>query len=278
MLTVIIPAYNEESVIDACLQSILSQEGDSKFEVIVAANGCSDRTVELATRRLENNSQSLPYTVLNLPEGNKNKALNAADKIARYAARVYLDADVICGKSLLSELDSILECKKPVFATGTMEIDTGRSFTANSYARIWRATPYIQESIPGCGCYAVNESGRKLWSEFPTIHSDDKFVRLLFPRADRLQVKAKYFWPMPQGLRNLLKVRIRWIRGNRQLAHRHPEVMVNDSARFKITRQFFQVVIKHPVSTIVFFTVYTLAALRAYIEPVGDYVFWSRAR
>lgn len=47
--TVIIPAHNEEAVIGRCLQTVLHDAPTAyPFEIIVAANGCTDRTAELA--------------------------------------------------------------------------------------------------------------------------------------------------------------------------------------------------------------------------------------
>jgi glycosyltransferase involved in cell wall biosynthesis len=46
----VIPALNEEAVLEPCVQSIRSQGGDD-IEVIVVDNGSTDRTVEIAGRR-----------------------------------------------------------------------------------------------------------------------------------------------------------------------------------------------------------------------------------
>ena len=45
MATIIVPAHNEETVIADCLNSIVNQTGID--HVIVACNGCTDKTVEI---------------------------------------------------------------------------------------------------------------------------------------------------------------------------------------------------------------------------------------
>lgn len=45
-LSIIIPAYNVEEYIGACIDSILSQSYEN-YEVIVIDDGSSDRTVEI---------------------------------------------------------------------------------------------------------------------------------------------------------------------------------------------------------------------------------------
>jgi cellulose synthase/poly-beta-1,6-N-acetylglucosamine synthase-like glycosyltransferase len=81
-LVVLIPAHNEESSIAATLEAILAQRRPADL-VVVAANGCTDRTAELA--------RAYPVTVLELPrlEHRKSEALNIA--WLRYAQ----DADLV---------------------------------------------------------------------------------------------------------------------------------------------------------------------------------------
>lgn len=45
MISVVIPAYNEEKYIAACLDSLVKQKTEKKFEVILADNNSSDKTV-----------------------------------------------------------------------------------------------------------------------------------------------------------------------------------------------------------------------------------------
>ena len=42
-LAVLIPAHDEEFVIEACLTSLLGQDFRGHLQVVVVANGCSDR-------------------------------------------------------------------------------------------------------------------------------------------------------------------------------------------------------------------------------------------
>lgn len=285
MLTIIIPAYNEESVICECLDSLLQQKNRAKevfswqLEVLVVANGCADKTVQLCEAyRNSFDQKHIFFNVFDLKEGNKNKAINYADACARFSCRMYLDADVICEPNLINQSMSLLDNPFPCYVSGQLEIKDGSSFVSRAYGKIWRETPYIRDTIPGCGCYAVNEAGRKLWDQFPLIHSDDKYVRLLFNAKQRYQTEAKYFWPLPQGFSTLLKIRIRWIHGNRQLAFRFPELAVNDSKRIHLDADFLKIVLLNPISTSIFLCVYFTAAACVYLRPQKRNIRWSRAR
>ena len=48
MISIIIPAYNEEAYIGDCLQSFVQQQTDEEFEVIVVDNASTDRTTDVA--------------------------------------------------------------------------------------------------------------------------------------------------------------------------------------------------------------------------------------
>ena len=279
MLTIIIPAYNEASVISECLDSLLAQTYQGSLEIIVAANGCSDETAALA-RTYEDGFESKGYAllVLEITRGNKNNAINHSDSIARFGNRLYLDADVVCDDDLITQIVDELATTKPIYVSGTLNIQEGPSFSSRCYGTIWKATPYIRDTIPGCGCYAVNATGRALWNQFPKIHSDDKFVRLLFNRNQRRQVKAKYYWPLPQGFLTLIKIRTRWTRGNRQLASLHPELSINDSKRIEWDSRFIKHILTNPVATLIFATIYGISTFRAYQGEAHLPVIWSRAR
>ena len=73
MISVIIPAHNEEVVITRCLQALLEDAPIDAMEVFVVCNGCTDRTAELAR------AQGYPVQVIEIPEASKVAALNAGD-------------------------------------------------------------------------------------------------------------------------------------------------------------------------------------------------------
>lgn len=50
MISVVIPALNEEDNLPACLESLKNQQWQGAFEVIVVDNGSTDKTSEVATR------------------------------------------------------------------------------------------------------------------------------------------------------------------------------------------------------------------------------------
>jgi len=84
MLSVIIPAYNEENYIGRCLQS-LSQQSYRDFETIVVCNGCTDRTCEIA--------RNLGSKVIEIQEKGIVLARNVGANEALGETLLFLDAD-----------------------------------------------------------------------------------------------------------------------------------------------------------------------------------------
>lgn len=277
MISVIIPAYNEEEVIGACLHALALQVCERNFEVLVVINGSTDSTMDIATGCLQHFVElGKSLSVYEIDTANKASALNFGDSMAIYDCRLYLDADVICSPKLLAEILSILDTESPRYASGKICVDYGGSFVGWAYAQVWGNTSYIRDGVPGCGCYAVNASGRKLWSTFPLIHSDDKFVRLQFTPEQRAKVDAEYVWPVPKTIHDLIRVRARWISGNMELQSLFPALIQNDDNR--VTLSTFVFMIRHPIVGFLFAMIY----ISAYLLALPEYLIapssnWYRA-
>ena len=85
MLSVIIPASNEETFIGPCLAALLASE-PVEAEVIVVANGCRDRTAHVARGFIAlAAARGWRMVVLELAQGSKPAALNAGDDVETWA-------------------------------------------------------------------------------------------------------------------------------------------------------------------------------------------------
>ncbi len=272
MLSVIIPANNEAALIGRCLTGVLASTGAEPVQVIVAANGCTDQTAAIAQGFvMQAKARGWQMQVLDLPDGGKPGALNAADAVATYPARAYLDADVTVSPELLAQAIKALTNETATYVSGQIRI-TGQSRVSRAYAAIWAQVPFMRQGVPGCGFFAVNGTGRSRWGAFPPIISDDTFVRLQFQPSERVLVAASYDWPIAEGFANLVRVRRRQDAGVAQVAALYPKILANDGTPALGKNGLLELALSNPAA----FLIYAGVALRVRLTPGGTE--WSRGR
>ena len=221
---VVIPAYNEEADLPGCLSSVLAQRHVRGINIVVIANGCSDRTTEIAAE-FKSLAEAVGHrlSVLEMPLASKARALNAADPLLRGDVHVYLDADVVLSSCALRGLCEVLaHASGPRVACPLLIplLPSGR--VARSYAEAWMRLPSVADQVVGLGCYAVNKAGRRRWSAIPESIADDAFVRARFKPEERLVLGDEYFLYAFPSDRDLLCVLARWRCLNRALSRESP--------------------------------------------------------
>ena len=281
MLTVIVPSCNEEKQIQKCLDAVAAQlhlPSEHRIQVIVAANGCHDRTVDLAIEKEATlKASGFDLLVLDIAQGNKMNALNQAEKVAAHETRAFLDADVILSNHVLVELVDILTADAPRYASGKVCIPRPKSMISRAFAKVWTNLPFFRDGVPGIGLYATNAKGRARWGEFPAIYSDDRFVRLQFAPHERFKTKATYQWPLPEGFSNLVHVRHRWSEGNIELAEQYPELLANESQHNKTMSSVWGL-FRTPFSSAIYVLIFIVSNLRAKRSANSETFVWRRGR
>jgi len=230
-LSVIIAARNEEGLIAQCLSALATQDEvpGGPVEVIVAANACTDATVARARAAAPAfAARGWRIEVLDLARGGKLGALAAGEALAGGRALVYLDADVVCEPALFSQLAAALDTDQPRYATGTLAVARAETAVTRAYARVWTRLPFVRGGAVGAGLFAVNRPGRARWGDWPEIISDDTFARLQFAPGERVEVPARYHWPMVEGFANLVRVRRRQDAGVAEIARLYPALCANE--------------------------------------------------
>lgn len=273
MLSVIIPASNEQDWIGPCLSALFASEPvPGGAEAIVVANGCHDATAEVA-RGFAGRAAAAGWTlhVLDLAEGGKMLALNAGDAAATGDMRAYLDADVTVSTPLMAQVVRALSVDAPRYVGGTPVIPRPHSAISRAYGRFWQKLPFNRSPAPGYGLFAVNAAGRERWGAFPGIISDDTFVRLQFDADERVQVPAPYDWPMIEGFRALVRVRRRQNAGTREIADRWPDLIAREAKPPLGPRGLLRMGLRDPLG----FAAYAAVILAV---RMGRSTGWTRGR
>lgn len=130
-VSVIIPAYNEESTIGATLSSLLEQSVIPK-QIIVVDDSSSDRTSEIASRfdgvnvvRTEKNS------------GSKGHALNYGLSYSTSKYTITIDADITIEYHAIEKMVKFMEARPDIVATSTFVIP-------NKIKTVWEHTRFVE--------------------------------------------------------------------------------------------------------------------------------------
>ena len=262
---VIIPAYNEATVIERTLAPLSAAVQQGYIEVIVVCNGCTDDTAKRAER--------VPgVQVVNLGTGSKTLALNTGDEVATLWPRLYLDADIqITAQSVLAVLDRLnrgdVLAARPAFRYGT----DNAGALVRSYYRARTRTSVNRDALWWAGVYGLSHEGHRRFGRFPDVTGDDLFVDSQFGVSEKLVVPCEpSVWTTPTDVKGLLNVLTRHHRGNAAL-------VASDSApdTGRSTARAILATVRGPRSA-VDGIVYSVMALAARARARRSKVAWER--
>lgn len=207
-VSVIVPAYNEATVIAATLAPMTGQG----LDLIVVANGCRDATAQVAR------TAAPDARVIEQVEGNKSKALNAGLDAAWGQVIVVLDADTLTTPEAVYALADAVQQPGTKLAYGHICFDLSRSSHAvRAFYAAWQHNAYFRGGKVGA-FFALQRSALVAQGGFAQVLNDDEWVRRMFGHQSRFVADADYTVKAPRTLTSLIGVRRRVRRGNRALA------------------------------------------------------------
>ena len=216
MISVIIPASNEGSVIGTTLATLLDDARPGEMEVIVVCNGCTDDTTVVVA------SFAPMVRLIETPVPSKSHALNLGDGAAMGFPRFYVDADIQLHTSDVRRIAEALQSTPALAASPRLKMDVSNStWPVRAYHRIWVKLPSVEDGLMGRGVYCVSEQGRARFEQFPDVIADDLFMHLVFDADSRISVRScTSVVRAPRSLGGLLERKTRSFAGNRQLQSR----------------------------------------------------------
>jgi hypothetical protein len=213
MVSIVIPAHNEEWVIKRLLGQLAPAAETADLDVIVVANGCTDNTVKVAK------TFEPAVRVLSIPVASKREALAAGNRVARTFPRLYVDADVEFAAKDARALAETLGRPGVLGAaperTHAME---GRPWLVRWYYDIWARLPEVQQGLFGRGVVGVSAAGYQRIAHLPPLLADDLAASLAFSQEERVIVAdAHVIVHPPRALADLLRSRTRAAMGVSQI-------------------------------------------------------------
>jgi cellulose synthase/poly-beta-1,6-N-acetylglucosamine synthase-like glycosyltransferase/peptidoglycan/xylan/chitin deacetylase (PgdA/CDA1 family)/spore germination protein YaaH len=236
LVSVVVPAYNEEKVIRRTIDSLLASDYPN-FEIIVVDDGSADDTYNTAKETYADNSRVSVFTKAN---GGKAEALNFGWRQSKGEIVIGLDADTI----FTSETISALAHR---FVDETVGAIAGNAKVGNRINVVtkWQALEYVtsqnfdRRAFSSLNCItvvpgAVGAWRRSVLEETGGFSSDtlaeDQDLTIQVRRLGYhigYEERAIGLTEAPDSLRNLAKQRFRWSFGTLQCMWKHKRAFLN---------------------------------------------------
>lgn len=275
MISVIVPAHDEQIVIERLLRALTSPSGtpsEPALDVVVVANGCSDDTARIA-------AATPGVTVVETPVPSKANALRLGDEAARGFPRVYVDADVELTRADVLALAAALAEPGVLAVAPRRHLDRGGvPLAVRWYYDVWEQLPGVRSGLFGRGVVAVSRAGHERIAALPDVLSDDLAMSAAFTAAERRVVPAAVSVVRPpRTWGDLVRRRARVATGTTQL-YASGHALATDS---RTTRaDLLRIAARHPGTALklpVFLAAAVVARRRAArAVAAGDYATWHR--
>jgi cellulose synthase/poly-beta-1,6-N-acetylglucosamine synthase-like glycosyltransferase len=238
-VAVLIPAYNEETVIVRTIRSVLNSDY-SNLHIIVIDDGSLDRTAEVAR---EAYAAEPRVQVLSKPNGGKAAALNFALDRLEEDIYVGIDADTVIAADAISKLIPHFEDPRIGAMAGNAKVGN----RVNLWTR-WQALEYITSQnferraldlfhvvtvVPGA-IGAWRTAPVKAAGGYPlnTVAEDADLTMNLLEQGFKVDYEDRSlaFTEAPIDAKGLMRQRFRWSFGTLQAVWKHRAAFVRNKA------------------------------------------------
>lgn len=215
MISVIIPVFNEDQNIRACLESLKGQNS-ADFEIIVVDDGSTDTTIHIV-ENLVNKVKNL--RIYKLTHKGPARARNYGAKKAKGDILVFVDGDMTFSADFLANLTA------PIIKENTLGTFTKNEFISNwknAWARCWNYNQNLKdkrripENFPDESPVfrAIKKSVFDSVNGFDSIgYTDDWTLSRKIGKKAKLARSAVCYHQNPDTLTNIF-IQARWIGKN----------------------------------------------------------------
>lgn len=233
-VTVMIPAFNEELVIERAVRGVLAST-DVRIEVIVIDDGSSDDTSEVVTSAFAGDPR---VRLLTLDNGGKARALNHALALATGEIVIALDADTQFEPTTIARLARWFEDPKIGAVAGNAKVGNRVNLltkfqaveyiTAQNLERRALARMNAMTVVPGAvGAWRLAAIQQVGGYPDDTL-AEDQDLTIAIQRAGWAVTYDQYaiaWTESPETIKGLAKQRFRWAFGTLQCLWKHGGIM-----------------------------------------------------
>ncbi|HMJ09360.1 MAG TPA: polysaccharide deacetylase family protein, partial [Pyrinomonadaceae bacterium] len=236
LVSIVVPAFNEEKVIVRTIDSLLSSDYQS-FEVVVVDDGSTDGTFDIVKERFGSLAN---VSVFKKSNGGKAEALNFGWKHAKGEIIIALDADTLFTAKTVSALAHR-------FADTAVGAVAGNAKVGNRINIVtkWQALEYVtsqnfdRRAFASLNCITVVPGSVGAWRRSvleeaggfssDTLAEDQDLTIQVRKLGYRIgyEEDAIGLTEAPDSLRNLAKQRFRWSFGTLQCMWKHKNALLN---------------------------------------------------
>lgn len=244
-VSIVVPAKNEERVIGRLLESLLkSNYPAQKKEIIIVEDGSTDSTVEIC-RSYMNEYPDQIKLLHNVVSNGKPSALNYACKQANGEIVAVFDADSVPESDVLLKAAEYFEDPSVAAIQGLpcpINADENRLTKVIAYEECLRFEVYMRGKdaldlfvpLTGNCCFMRRDILHKVggWDE-ASLSEDMELSARLTEAGYRIKYASdlKCWQETPANFADLMKQRIRWLRGCMEVALKYGRLMSNLSWR-----------------------------------------------
>jgi poly-beta-1,6 N-acetyl-D-glucosamine synthase len=235
LVTVIVPAYNEEQAIRKTIAAILDLSYDKK-EIIIVDDGSTDGTYDAAKTYAHHDF----INIMTKPNGGKWDALNTGIKAAKGKFLVCIDADTHLDPNAIQHL--IKHFKDPNIAAvaGNVKVGNRRGLLTKLQAleyvvginlhRRSEASLQTVTVVPGpIGAFRASVLKEVGLFEGDTFAEDADITFRILKAGYKTAFEAQAigYTEAPTSMTSLAKQRYRWYRGSLQVLSKHKDMAFN---------------------------------------------------
>jgi peptidoglycan-N-acetylglucosamine deacetylase len=234
-VSVIVPAYNEELVINKTIASLLASTYPS-FEIIVVDDGSPDHTSEVVRERFSVNQRVRLFTIAN---GGKAAALNFGLRHARGEIIVALDADTLFAPQTIGMLAHRFDDPLVAAVAGNAKVGNRINFLTCLQALEYITSQNLdRRAFASLNCITVVPGAVGAWRRdlvkraggfsSDTLAEDQDLTLQLRRLGYRISYEenAIAWTEAPDNLRALAKQRFRWSFGTLQCMWKHRDAFL----------------------------------------------------
>ncbi len=244
-VTIIIPAYNEETGISRTLDSLVEVDYPSK-EIIVVDDGSSDNTYHIATgykSKFPKDNNNI-FSVFRKLNGGKSSAINYALRFSKNDIIIVIDADSMIGRGAIRSIVKHFNNADIVAVGGYVSIINPHTYNIfinctaleiiNSWNLMGRAFNLLGSVmiVPGAlGAFRKKTLIERGIYDKDTITEDFDITIKILKSGGKIifEESSLTYTEVPDNLKGLYNQRKRWYSGNFQTIIKHRNILTNNS-------------------------------------------------